>query len=84
MAEYYTLQVAGLTRKLKRCRISDKLEIAAFILFSDVELTVACAKELAEKCADCNYDYIMTAESKGIPDRLENRMSLPENPSRVI
>ena len=67
MAEYYTLQVAGLTRKLKRCRISDKLEIAAFILFSDVELTVACAKELAEKCADCNYDYIMTAESKGIP-----------------
>ena len=67
MAEYYTLQVAGLTRKLKRCRISDKLEIAAFILFSDVEQTVACAKELAEKCADCNYDYIMTAESKGIP-----------------
>ena len=67
MAEYYTLQVAGLTRKLKRCRISDKLEIAAFILFSDVELTVACAKELAKKCADCNYDYIMTAESKGIP-----------------
>lgn len=67
MAEYYTLQVAGLTRKLKRCRISKKLEIAAFILFSDVELTVACAKELAEKCADCNYDYIMTAESKGIP-----------------
>ena len=33
MAEYYTLQVAGLTRKLKRCRISDKLEIAAFMLF---------------------------------------------------
>ena len=81
MAEYYTLQVAGLTRKLKRCRISDKLEIAAFILFSDVELTVACAKELAEKCADCNYDYRLPMNS---PDRLESRMSLPENPSRVI
>ena len=38
MAEYYTLQVAGLTRKLKRCRISDKLEIAAFILFLLVEI----------------------------------------------
>lgn len=49
MAEYYTLQVAGLTRQLKRCRISEKLEIAAFILFSDVELTEACAKELAKK-----------------------------------
>ncbi len=67
MAEYYTLQVAGLTRQLKRCRISEKLEIAAFILFSDVELTEACAKELAEKCKICNYDYIMTAECKGIP-----------------
>lgn len=28
MAEYYTLQVAGLTRKLKRCRISDKFPIS--------------------------------------------------------
>lgn len=67
MAEYYTLQIAGLTRKLKRCRISDQLEIAAFILFSDVELTEACAKELAKKCQVCDYDYILTAECKGIP-----------------
>ena len=49
MAEYYTLQVAGLTRKLKRCRISDKLEIAAFILFSDVELTV-CQRAGGKMC----------------------------------
>ena len=43
MAAYYTLHIAGLTRELKICPISEKLDIAAFILFSDVELTEACA-----------------------------------------
>ena len=52
-------------RELKICSISDKLDIAAFILFSDVELTEACAKELAARVPAC--DYILTAESKGIP-----------------
>ena len=65
MAAYYTLHIAGLTRELKICSISDKLDIAAFILFSDVELTEACAKELAARVPAC--DYILTAESKGIP-----------------
>lgn len=65
MAETYTLHVAGLTRELKICPIHEHLQIAAFILFSDVELTEACAKELASKCPDC--DYILTAECKGIP-----------------
>ncbi|MCD8219391.1 MAG: adenine phosphoribosyltransferase [Ruminococcus sp.] len=65
MAEYYTLQIAGLTRKLKICPISDTLEIAAFILFSDVELTEACACALAARAPAC--DFILTVESKGIP-----------------
>lgn len=65
MAAYYTLHIAGLTRELKICSISDKLDIAAFILFSDVELTEACAKELVARVPAC--DYILTAESKGIP-----------------
>ena len=49
MAAYYTLHIAGLTRELKICPISEKLDIAAFILFSDVELTEACARELAKR-----------------------------------
>lgn len=65
MASYYTLQVAGLTRQLKICPINEKLDIAAFILFSDVELTEHCATALATRVPDC--DYILTAESKGIP-----------------
>lgn len=61
----YTLNVAGLTRELPICPLNDKIDIAAFIMFSDVELTVKCAEELIKKCGD--FDVILTAESKGIP-----------------
>ncbi|MBP5605648.1 MAG: adenine phosphoribosyltransferase [Ruminiclostridium sp.] len=61
----YTLKVAGLTRELPICPAGEKLDIAAFIMFSDVELTVACAEKLLEKAPD--FDIIITAESKGIP-----------------
>ncbi|WP_395150266.1 phosphoribosyltransferase family protein [uncultured Allofournierella sp.] len=65
MKDTYTLQVAGLTRELPICPINDEISIAAFIMFSDVELTVACAKALLEKCPE--FDVIVTAEAKGIP-----------------
>lgn len=61
----YTLNVAGLTRELPLCEAAPDLDIAAFIMFSDVEVTVACAKALLEKTDD--FDVIITAESKGIP-----------------
>ena len=63
--QYYTLKVAGLTRQLPLCAVSDTLDIAAFVMFSDVEMTVACAKELAKKIPEC--DVLITAETKGIP-----------------
>ena len=65
MDEFYTLQVAGLTRKLPVCRLNEKMSIAAFIMFNDVELTVACAKELLAKAPE--LDVLVTAEAKGIP-----------------
>ncbi|MBR1423247.1 MAG: adenine phosphoribosyltransferase [Ruminococcus sp.] len=61
----YTLKVAGLERELPLCPVSDKLDIAAFIMFSDVELTIACARDILAKCPE--FDVIVTAESKGIP-----------------
>ena len=61
----YTLKVAGLTRELPLCPVNDKLDIAAFVMFSDVELTVKCAEELLKKAPE--FDIIVTAESKGIP-----------------
>lgn len=65
MTEYYTLNVAGLTRELPICKLNDELDIAAFIMFSDVELTIKCAEELIKILPEC--DVLITAESKGIP-----------------
>ena len=65
MAEYYEMQIAGLTRKLRKCPVSEKLDIAAFIMLGDVEITVASAKALLERVPD--FDIILTAECKGIP-----------------
>lgn len=65
MYEYYRLKVAGLERDLPICAVSDKLDIAGFVIFGDVELTEACARELIKKLPE--YDYLITAEAKGIP-----------------
>ena len=62
---YYPMNIAGLDRKLPICRVTDDLYIAGFVIFGDQELTVACAKALLEKAPA--YDYIITAEAKGIP-----------------
>ena len=45
MAETYTLHVAGLTRELTICKVNDHMDIAAFIMLGDAELTVAAAAE---------------------------------------
>ncbi len=63
--EFYELHIAGLTRQLQKFSVSDNLDIAAFILFGDVELTEACARELLKKCPE--FDYIVTPEAKSIP-----------------
>ncbi|MCI8442319.1 MAG: adenine phosphoribosyltransferase [Provencibacterium sp.] len=65
MSEYYELKVAGLTRQLPICKVDEHLSIAAFIMFSDVEMTVASATELLKRVPE--YDVLLTAESKGIP-----------------
>ena len=62
---YYRMNVAGLERDLPICPVNDKLYIAGFVIFGDQELTVACARALLAKAPE--YDYIITAEAKGIP-----------------
>jgi len=61
----YRLKVAGLERDLPICKVTDDLYIAGFVVFGDQELTVACAAELLKKAPE--YDYLITAEAKGIP-----------------
>ena len=62
---FYEMKIAGLTRQLPLCKVTDDLYIGAFIMFSDVEITKACAAELLKKAPE--FDILITAESKGIP-----------------
>ncbi len=61
----YEIQVAGLTRHLPLCPISDTLMIGAFVIFGDVELTCACARELLKLAPE--FDYMVAPEAKAIP-----------------
>ena len=61
----YTMTIAGLKRDLPLCPVNEELYIGAFVIFGDCELTEACAAELLKRAPE--YDYILTAESKGIP-----------------
>ena len=59
------MTIAGCERDLPICPLNDKLSIGAFVIFGDCELTQACASELLKKAPA--FDYLITAESKGIP-----------------
>ena len=62
---HHTMTIAGVTRDLPICKVSDDLYIGAFVIFGDVELTVETARALLEKAPE--YDYMISAEAKGIP-----------------
>lgn len=80
MSDTYSINIAGVNRELKKYPVSDKLDIAAFILFGDVEVTVASAKELLKKVPD--FDVILTPEAKSIP--LAYEMSRQSNKPYVV
>lgn len=65
MEQYFKLKVAGLERDLKICPVNEHLDIAAFIMFGDVEMTVRCSEELLKLAPE--FDVILTAEAKSIP-----------------
>ena len=77
---FYRMNVAGLQRDLPICKVTDSLYIAGFVVFGDQELTVACARELLKRAPA--YDYIITAEAKGIP--LAHEMARQTGASRYV
>ena len=62
---FYHMTIAGCERDLPLCPLNDNLMIAGFIIFGDPELTTAASKALLEKAPE--YDYMISAEAKGIP-----------------
>lgn len=63
--DFYKMTIAGLERDLPICKVNDKLDIAGFVIFGDVEMTVAAAAELIKKCPE--FDAIVAPEAKAIP-----------------
>ena len=65
--ETHSVEVAGLKRDLRLFEIKPGLKIAILNILGDTELVQACAKELANKLKDTEYDALVTAEAKSIP-----------------
>ena len=61
----YEVDIAGMKRSLKLFKVSDDLQIAAFILYGDVEITMHAAKELLARAPE--FDIMLTSASKSIP-----------------
>ncbi|HEX2993761.1 MAG TPA: phosphoribosyltransferase family protein [Anaerolineales bacterium] len=65
--ETYTVEVAGLKRNLRLFEIKPGLKIAILNILGDTEFVQVCARELAKKLKDKEYDLLVTAEAKSIP-----------------
>ncbi len=62
---FYEMTIAGCKRQLPLRPVHDDLMIGAFVIFGDVELTCACARELNKLAPE--YDYMVAPEAKAIP-----------------
>jgi adenine phosphoribosyltransferase len=65
--ETYAVEIAGLKRELRLFEIKPGLKIAILNILGDTELVQVCAKELAQKLKEREYDLLVTAEAKSIP-----------------
>ncbi len=65
--ETYPVEVAGLHRELPLFEVAPGLKIAVLNILGDTELVQACARELAQKLSQEQYDILVTAEAKSIP-----------------
>lgn len=65
--ETYSVKIAGLKRDLRLFEVAPGLRIAILNILGDTQLVQACARELAEKLKEVEYDVLVTAEAKSIP-----------------
>jgi len=63
----HTVEVGGIRRDLRLFEVKPGLKIAILNILGDTEFVQACAKELAAKLQDKDYDALVTAEAKSIP-----------------
>jgi adenine phosphoribosyltransferase len=65
--ETYSIDIAGVHRELRLFEVKPGLRIAILNILGDTELVSACAKALAPRLSDVDYDILVTAEAKSIP-----------------
>ena len=65
MKTSYEITIAGLKRSLPLFPVNENLYIGAFIMFGDVEITIASAEKLLEKAPE--FDVLISAEAKSLP-----------------
>ena len=65
--ETYSIEIAGVKRELRLFEIKPGLRIAILNILGDTKLVQACARELAKKLEEVEYDILVTAEAKSIP-----------------
>ncbi len=65
--DIYSIEIAGVKRELRLFEIKPGLRIAILNILGDTELVQACARELAKKLNEVDYDILITAEAKSIP-----------------
>lgn len=63
----YAIEIAGIQRELPLFEVAPGVRIAVLNILGDTELVQACAKALADKLAQVEYDILVTAEAKSIP-----------------
>ena len=63
----YSIEIAGLSRDLPLFEIQPGLRIAILNILGDTELVQACAKTLAKKLDNVQFNCLVTAEAKSIP-----------------
>ncbi len=80
--ETYGIDIAGVHRELELFEIKPGLRIAILNILGDTELVDACAKALAEKLTDIDYQALVTAEAKSIP--LAHMLSIETGKPYVI
>lgn len=78
----YPVEIAGVKRELTLFQIKPGLRIAILNILGDNELVLACARELAQKLSQVDYDVIITAETKSIP--LAFALSLETNKPYIV
>ncbi len=67
--EFYTVEIAGLTRHLPLFQVAPGVRIAVFNMLGDTNVVKAAAAVLAEqlRLRDVHADVLVTAEAKSIP-----------------